>query len=81
MDGRLNERYASKAFVPHPLPTELPNVSIEAWLAHGEALEAMGRLNQAGIQLPNPRLLRRPLLRREAQSTSALEGTHARIPE
>lgn len=41
----------------------------------------MGRLNQAGIQLPNPQLLRRPLLRREAQSTSALEGTYATIPE
>lgn len=27
-------------------------------------------------QLPNPRLLRRPTLRHEAQSTSALEGTY-----
>ena len=80
-DGRLNEGYESKAFVPHPLPTTLPNLSIETWVAHGEALEAMGRLNQAGIQLPNPKLLRRPLLRREAQSTSALEGTYATIPE
>lgn len=27
--------------------------------------------------MPNPTLLRRPTLRREAQSTSALEGTYA----
>jgi Fic family protein len=81
VDGRMNESYESRAFVPHPLPTALPDVSIETWIAHGEALEALGRLNQACLQLPNPRLLRRPLLRREAQSTSALEGTYATIPE
>lgn len=46
-----------------------------------EAMLALGRLDQAGRQVPNPSLLRRPTLRREAQSTSALEGTYAPLTE
>lgn len=42
---------------------------------------SLGRLDQAGRQVPNPALLRRPTLRREAQSTSALEGTYAPLSE
>lgn len=42
---------------------------------------ALGRLNQAAQQVPSPTLLRRPTLRREAQSTSALEGTFAPLDE
>jgi Fic family protein len=38
-------------------------------------------LDQAGQQLPDPSLLRRPAIRREAVSTSALEGTFAPIEE
>ena len=33
------------------------------------------------MQIPNPALLRRPTLRREAQSTSALEGTYAPLTD
>ncbi|MCA1694091.1 MAG: Fic family protein, partial [Actinobacteria bacterium] len=46
-----------------------------------EAMLSLGRLDQAGRQIPNPGLLRRPTLRREAQSTSALEGTYAPLSE
>jgi Fic family protein len=42
-----------------------------------EATAALGRLDGAARLIPTPRLLRRPVLRREAQSTSALEGTFA----
>jgi Fic family protein len=42
---------------------------------------SLGRLDQAGRQVPDPALLRRPTLRREAQSTSALEGTYAPLSE
>lgn len=38
------------------------------------APDAPGELG-GGEDLPNPDMLRRPTMRREAQSTSALEGT------
>jgi Fic family protein len=41
------------------------------------ATAALARLDGAARLLPDPTLLRRPALRREAQSTSALEGTYA----
>ena len=41
------------------------------------ATAALARLDGAARLVPNPALLRRPTLRREAQSTSALEGTYA----
>jgi Fic family protein len=43
--------------------------------------KALGRLDQASQQIPNPELLRQPTLRREAQSTSALEGTFAPLSD
>ena len=46
--------------------------------AAGRALAALDATAQ---QLPNPYLLRIPSLRREAQSTSALEGTYAPLRE
>lgn len=46
-------------------------------MAVTKASQALARLDQAGRQLANPSLLRAPLLRREAVSTSALEGTYA----
>jgi Fic family protein len=41
------------------------------------ASAALARLDGAARLMPKPELLRRPALRREAQSTSALEGTFA----
>jgi hypothetical protein len=62
-------------FVPEPLPAE-PNLSLAALDAATQAAMAVARLDQAGSQLPNPALLVRPAVRREAVSTSALEGTY-----
>jgi Fic family protein len=45
------------------------------------ASAAVGRLDQAGRQLPNPNLLQRPSIRKEAVSTSALEGTYAPLED
>lgn len=42
-----------------------------------EADQAMGRLSGAGQLLPNPHLLIRPYLRREAILSSRIEDTHA----
>jgi len=45
------------------------------------ARAALAALDSTARQLPNPTLLRQPTLRREAQSTSALEGTYAPLRE
>ena len=62
------------AFVPHPLPREMslsgPLVRLIA-----EASEAVGILSGVGETMPNPRLLLRPLMRREATLSSRIEGT------
>lgn len=75
-DGRTGRPYNHMAFVPLPLDDEV-DLSRETWRVVSRASLALGRLDQAALQLPNPALLRRPTLRREAQSTSALEGTFA----
>lgn len=79
-DPRFGGTYDHWAFVPHPLPddTELASATVDAV---ADAALALGRLDQAGAQLPNARVLRRPTLRREAQSTSALEGTYAALTD
>jgi Fic family protein len=79
-DARLGEDYEHWAFVPKPLPASV-QLSAPTWGIVSEAMLALGRLDQAGQQIPNPSLLSRPTLRREAQSTSALEGTYAPLTE
>ncbi len=79
-DGRFGEDYDHWAFVPDPLPAAV-ELSPTTWNLVGDAMLNLGRLDQAGRQVPNPALLRRPTLRREAQSTSALEGTYAPLSE
>ena len=76
------------AFVPAPLP-EVVDLTQQTWSQVVNAMGSLGRLVQACAQLPNPRLLIRPALVKEALSTSALEGTYgtlsdvleARLPE
>ena len=79
-DGRTGREYDHVAFIPDPL-TEEPPLSGATWRAVSRAGHALGRLLQAGRQVPQPGLLRRPTLRREAQSTSALEGTFAPLED
>lgn len=79
-DPRFGEEYDHWAFLPNPLPNQV-QLSNETWTAVNAASLSLGRLDQAGRQIPNPVLLRRPTLRKEAQSTSALEGTYAPLAE
>ena len=79
-DKRTGETYKHSAFVPDPLRSE-PQLSNESWRAIGRANRALGRLQQGSRFVPNPGLLRQPTLRREAQSTSALEGTFAPLED
>lgn len=68
------------AFVPHPLPATTPQLTVTTFNAVANARAALAALDSSARRLPNPGLLRRPSLRREAQSTSALEGTYAPLP-
>lgn len=65
------------AFVPRPLGESMPELSPTTYLAVGDARAALAALDNTARQLPNPRLLRTPTLRQEAQSTSELEGTYS----
>jgi Fic family protein len=80
VDGRTMTAYEHAAFVPDPLDGE-PELAGATWRQVARAGYALGRLQQAGRQVPAPELLRRPTLRREAQSTSALEGTFAPLQD
>lgn len=69
------------AFLPDPLPTEMPALASETYLSIANARAALAALDSTAAQLENATLLRRPTLRREAQSTSALEGTFAPLSD
>jgi Fic family protein len=68
------------AFVPEPLP---PRIEWSAGLAAAlsAADRAVGRLAGEGRRLPNPHLLIRPFVRREAVLSSRIEGTQATLGE
>ncbi|MGB8816397.1 MAG: Fic family protein [Rhizobiaceae bacterium] len=62
------------AFLPHPLP---PLINYERLvLPLAETMQALGELNSAGRALANPKLVIRPLQRREALLSSSMEGTY-----
>lgn len=66
--------FDAKAFVPNPLPPALDLGRLA--LPLGEARAALGELRGACRRLRNPYILIRPLQRLEAQTSSAMEGTH-----
>jgi Fic family protein len=69
-----------RAYVPDPLP---PPIAWSTELATGlsAADRAIGRLAGEGRRLPNPHLLIRPFVRREAVLSSRIEGTQATLGE
>jgi Fic family protein len=79
-DPASRETVKGKAFLPDPLPTDL-TLSTATWNIVNAATAALARLDGAARLIPHPPLLRQPALRREAQSTSALEGTYAPFEE
>ena len=69
-----------RAFHPSPLPPEI------VWTprlvrALSQADQLLGRLAGEGRRLPNPHLLIRPFVQREAVYSSRIEGTQATLGE
>lgn len=77
----IRGEWTHQAFIPDPLPVESPALSPTTYLAIANARAALASLDSTAQRLPNPTLLRLPTLRREAQSTSALEGTYAPLAD
>lgn len=69
-----------RAFHPAPLPPELEWTPALA-AALSDASNLVGRLAGEGRRLPNPHLLIRPFVRREAVLSSRIEGTQATLGE
>ena len=68
------------SFLPHPLPPKLKwNNALVNSLSRADFL--LGKLAREGSQLPNPHLLIRPFITREAVSSSRIEGTQATLGE
>lgn len=68
------------AFVPPPLPTAI-DLSQSTVVALADASAALGRLSGVGQWMPNPYLLIRPFLRREAVLSSRIEGAQASLSD
>ncbi|WP_174278865.1 Fic family protein [Sphingomonas bacterium] len=70
-----------RAFVPDPLPPRRP-IDFGAILPElTRATQAVGELKGIGRTVPNPLLLVRPLQRREAVSSSSMEGTYTTLTD
>ena len=55
--------WAHRAFVPDPLPDEMPALGSATFLAVAEARASLAALDATSRRLPNPTLLRQPTLR------------------
>ena len=73
IDGQLT-------FVPHPLEASLV-WSNELGAVLSTAERALGRLMGIGLTLPNPRIVVRSFLRREAELSSRIENTFAELSD
>ena len=69
-----------RAFVPAPLPPPLAWEQ-ELTINLSSADRAVGRLAGEGRRLPNPHILMRPFVRKEAVLSSRIEGTRATLGE
>ncbi len=70
----------SSTFVPKPLPETL-SLGAETVALLDAASRAVGILAGTGETIPNPHILIRPLLRREAVLSSRIEGTMASLSD
>ena len=67
-------------YIPNPLPPKIKwTDQLVNTLSRADYL--LGKLSREGSKLPNPNLLMRPFITREAVLSSKIEGTHATIGE
>jgi cell filamentation protein, protein adenylyltransferase len=71
---------ATLTFVPNALPPKL-ELTNELFNATSDVANAMGRLEGTARALPDPKILIRSFVRREAQLSSYIENTFARYEE
>jgi Fic family protein len=79
--GKVIRTYTGyEAFIPNPLPPSIEwNLELINALSHADQI--IGKLAGEGNKLPNPHLLLRPFIAREAVLSSRIEGTQATIGE
>jgi Fic family protein len=69
-----------RTFQPDPLPPRIdPDLKLMSEVSRAD--QALGELAGAGHRLPNPHLLIRPFIRREAVLSSRIEGTVTRLDQ
>ena len=69
-----------QAFIPDPLPPKFEwNDALVTTLSRAD--HVLGMLAREGVRLPNPHLLMRPFIAREAVLSSKIEGTQATLGE
>jgi Fic family protein len=83
--GKLIEKESEEhgkyfSFLPNRLPPEI-EYSKEIVLALSEADSTLSKLSGAGLLLPNPNLLVVPYLKKEALSSSRIEGTRISLSD
>jgi len=76
----INALAGYQAFIPNPLPPkfEWDNALVKSL---SRADHILGMLSREGAKLPNPHLLMRPFIAREAVLSSRIEGTQATLGE
>jgi Fic family protein len=77
---RVEHSDGYQAYVPAPLPPAV-TFSAEVWRALSDADRLIGRLAGETRGLPNPHILMRPFVQREAVLSSRIEGTTTTLPE
>jgi len=80
MPGQKVSQGAYSSFIPAPLPPAL-EWTPRLIRALSDADRMIGRLAGEGGRLPNPHVLIRPFIRREAVLSSKIEGTQATLGE
>ncbi len=76
----VRQRGGYETYVPEPLPPPV-RFSAMVWRALSDADRLIGRLAGEAGRLPNPHVLMRPFVRREAVLSSRIEGTTTTLPE
>lgn len=80
MPGDLVPSDGHQAFDPDPLPPEL-EMDTDLVSALTDAQKALSELSGIGRTIPNPHMLIRPFIRKEAVLSSRIEGTQADLSD